>query len=226
MLLHSGHITACYSRHDSDIHLIHRRLELKSDRREKNSHHPLCTAHLHPFCVVSLSCRFRVAWNLAKNVLSSRMQDKATFYSPVEAGQCRRPLRNYQKSVMRKKRDLSSHEMDTMKRSRHPTVVTTSNGEVQTFEEVQIYVHDLALFVTVNLLDETPAVSARKALPGPRIFLRLGQRSRSTVVQERDDNYMQDRQSRTSCSSRIVSQFRKQYVMNIAITGSVFTRAS
>ena len=31
MLLHSGHITACYSRHDSDIHIIHRRLELESD---------------------------------------------------------------------------------------------------------------------------------------------------------------------------------------------------
>ena len=31
MLLHSGHITACYSRHDSDIHLIHRRLGPESD---------------------------------------------------------------------------------------------------------------------------------------------------------------------------------------------------
>ena len=31
MLLHNAHITACYSRDDSDIHLIHRRLELESD---------------------------------------------------------------------------------------------------------------------------------------------------------------------------------------------------
>ena len=31
MLLHSGHTTACYNRHDSDIHIIHRRLELESD---------------------------------------------------------------------------------------------------------------------------------------------------------------------------------------------------
>ena len=31
MQLHSGHITACYNRHDSDIHLIHRRLGPKSD---------------------------------------------------------------------------------------------------------------------------------------------------------------------------------------------------
>ena len=51
------YITACYSRHDSDIHIIHRRLELKSDRRENYSH-PLCTVHLHPFCVVSHSCTY------------------------------------------------------------------------------------------------------------------------------------------------------------------------
>ena len=47
MLLRSGHIAAWYSGHDSDVHLIHRRLELKSDRRE-NSSHPLCTAHFAP----------------------------------------------------------------------------------------------------------------------------------------------------------------------------------
>ena len=38
-----------------------------------------------------------------------------------------------------------------------PTVVT-ANGEVQTNEEAQVYVHDLDLFVTVQLLDETSAV--------------------------------------------------------------------
>ena len=45
-----------------------------------------------------------------------------------------------------------------MKRSRHPTVVGTANGEVQTFEEAKIFVHDLGLFVSVQVLDETPAV--------------------------------------------------------------------
>ena len=44
------------------------------------------------------------------------------------------------------------------KKSRHPKVVTTANGEVQTFEEAQMYVHDLGLFVTVQLLGGTPAV--------------------------------------------------------------------
>ena len=34
----------------------------------------------------------------------------------------------------------------------------TANGEVQTNEEAQVYVHDLDLFVTVQLLEETLAV--------------------------------------------------------------------
>ena len=50
-----GHITACDSRHDIDIHLIHRRLGPKSDRRENNSH-PCAQRTLHPFCVVFHAC--------------------------------------------------------------------------------------------------------------------------------------------------------------------------
>ena len=59
---------------------------------------------------------------------------------------------------MLSKKDLSSDEMETLQRSRNPTTVVTANGEVQTNEEAQIYVHDLDLFVTVQLLDATPAV--------------------------------------------------------------------
>ena len=33
-----------------------------------------------------------------------------------------------------------------------------ANREVQTSEEAQVFVHDLDLFVTVHLLDDTPAV--------------------------------------------------------------------
>ena len=48
--------------------------------------------------------------------------------------------------------------MGTVVRSRTPTVVLTANGEVHTHEEAQVFVHDLNLFVTVQLLEETPAV--------------------------------------------------------------------
>ena len=36
--------------------------------------------------------------------------------------------------------------------------VVTANGEVQTSEEAQVFVHDLELFVTVQILEDTPAV--------------------------------------------------------------------
>ena len=39
-----------------------------------------------------------------------------------------------------------------------------ANGEVQTNEEAQVYVQDLDLFVTVQLLEETPAVLSLGAL--------------------------------------------------------------
>ena len=55
-------------------------------------------------------------------------------------------------------KDLSSDEMDTLRRSRNPTTVVTANGEVETNEEAQVFVHDLDLLVTVQLLGETPAV--------------------------------------------------------------------
>ena len=54
--------------------------------------------------------------------------------------------------------------VDTVKRSRTPTVVLTANGEVQTHEEAQVFVHDQHQFVTVHLLDETPAVLSLRKL--------------------------------------------------------------
>ena len=53
---------------------------------------------------------------------------------------------------------VSSVELDTLRTSRNPTVVVTTNGEVQTNEEAQVHIHDLDLFVSVQILDETPAV--------------------------------------------------------------------
>ena len=48
--------------------------------------------------------------------------------------------------------------METLRRSRIPSTVVTANAEVQTNEAAQVYVHDFALFVTVQILDDTPAV--------------------------------------------------------------------
>ena len=59
---------------------------------------------------------------------------------------------------MLSKKVLSPDEMETLWRSRTLTVVVTANGEVQTKEEAQIYVHDIGLFVTVQLVEDTLAV--------------------------------------------------------------------
>ena len=59
---------------------------------------------------------------------------------------------------MLSKKDLTSDELETLRRSRNPTVVVTANGKVQTNEEAQVYVHDLGLFVIVQLLEDTRAV--------------------------------------------------------------------
>ena len=56
------------------------------------------------------------------------------------------------------KKKLSAEEMGTVERSRYPTVVLTANGEVHTHEEAQVFVHDLSQFVTMQLLEQTPAV--------------------------------------------------------------------
>ena len=56
------------------------------------------------------------------------------------------------------KKDLSLDEMETLRRSRSSTTVVTAKGEVQTNEDAQENVHDLDLFVTVQILDDALAV--------------------------------------------------------------------
>ena len=74
---------------------------------------------------------------------------------------------------MLSKKNLSSGELETLPRSTNPTTVATANGEVQTNEEAQVYVHALDLFLTVHILEDTPAVLpvAGRALRRPRILL-------------------------------------------------------
>ena len=56
------------------------------------------------------------------------------------------------------KKDLSKAEMDTLTKSCSPTIVITANGEVQTQEEAIVYVKELNIFLTMKVLEKTPAV--------------------------------------------------------------------
>ena len=56
------------------------------------------------------------------------------------------------------KKDFSKAEMDTLTKSCSPTIVITANGEVQTHEEAIVYVKELDIFLTMKVLENTPAV--------------------------------------------------------------------
>ena len=136
------------------------------------------------------------------------------FILLLNQGQCRRPLQNLQRnehcgwfrSINAHNEQKKTDELYTLRRSRSPTVVLTAGGELRTNEEAQVFVHDLNLFVTVQLLQETPAV------------LSLGKLCED---QRREDNCMQNGQLRTSCCSMVIRQFWKQFVVNIGTAGFV-----
>ena len=56
------------------------------------------------------------------------------------------------------KKDFSDAEMDTLTKSCSPTIVVTANGEVQTHEEATVYFGELGIFLTMKVLEDTPAV--------------------------------------------------------------------
>ena len=56
------------------------------------------------------------------------------------------------------KKDLSEAEMETLTKSCSLTIVITANGEVQTHEEATVYVKELDIFLTMKVLEDTPAV--------------------------------------------------------------------
>ena len=56
------------------------------------------------------------------------------------------------------RKDLNAAEWETVRVSRSPTTVVTANGEVLTKEETTVCVRELDLFVTVMLVEDTPAV--------------------------------------------------------------------
>ena len=108
---------------------------------------------------------------------------------------------------MLSKKDFSSDEMETLRRSRIPTVVT-ANGEVQTNEEAQVFVHDLDLFVTVQILDDTPVLLLGKLCDEHGCFYKWvsGKQPRLTK-QGKKKHILQNGRFRTSCCPWIVEFF-------------------
>ena len=56
------------------------------------------------------------------------------------------------------KKDLNDAEMDTLTKSCSPTIGITANGEVQTHEEANSVCQRIGKFLTMKVLENTPAV--------------------------------------------------------------------
>ena len=108
------------------------------------------------------------AWRLAKSVPKLKERNKAAFFSPSEnkclpASTLKPEEREFvvdsgASMHMIIKKDLSDAEMDTLTKSCIPTIIITANGEVQTHEEATVYVKELDIFLTMKVLENTPAV--------------------------------------------------------------------
>ena len=113
-------------------------------------------------------CAREAAWKLAKSVLKLKEQERATFFSPSE-NRCL-PASNLKPEErefvvdsgasmhMISNKVLNSAELDPVTTSKRPTTVFTTNGEVQTHEEATVYVKELGIFLTMKVLEDTPAV--------------------------------------------------------------------
>ena len=108
------------------------------------------------------------AWKMARCVLKLKEKNKAAFFSPsknrcLPASTVKPEEREFvvdsgASMHMISKKDFNSAEMDTLTKSCSPTIVITANGEVQTNEEATVYVKELEIFLTMKVLDNTPAV--------------------------------------------------------------------
>ena len=100
------------------------------------------------------------AWKLAKSVFKLKEHERAAFFS--SASTLKPEEREFvvdsgASMHMISKKDLSDAEMDTLTKS-CSLIVITANGEVQTHEEATVYVKELDIFLTMKVLDNTPAV--------------------------------------------------------------------
>ena len=107
------------------------------------------------------------AWRVAKSVLNFQENNKAAFFSPSEnsclpASNVKPEEREFvvdsgASMHMISNKDLNSAEMDTLTKSCSSTIVITAGGEVQTHEEAAVYVKELDIFLTMKVLENTPA---------------------------------------------------------------------
>ena len=114
-------------------------------------------------------CAREAAWRLAQNMLQLKEKHKTTFFSlsdnwclpapsPIKPEERECVVDSGASMHMISRNDLNSAELETVTTSKSPTTVLTGNGEVQTHEEATVYVKEWDIFLTMKVLDNTPAV--------------------------------------------------------------------
>ena len=148
-------------------------------------------------------------------MLKLKEHERATFFSPSE-NRCL-PASNLKPGErefvvdsgasmhMISKKDLSDAEMDTLTKSRSPTIVITANGEVQTHEEATVHVKELDIFLTMKVLENTPAVlSVGKLCDENGYSYEWINGQKTTSHQKRDSDTLQYGELRFYRGSRLV----------------------
>ena len=204
----------------------------KSEPHERSPSAPKFGERSHEETLHQERCARRVASDLATKKNKLKNADKATFCTPVEARVPKSPeerefvVESRASMHMMSKKELSSDELDTLRRSRNPTVLHTANDEHMN-EKAQENFQDLNLFVTVQFLEETPAfLSLGKLCEDHGYSYEWVRRQKPRVTKEEKTIADKTHNFCTSCCSRVIHQFREQFVVNIDIAGFVFNKSS
>ena len=121
---------------------------------------------------------------------------------------------------MLSRKDLNLEEQKTV--SRNPTTADTANGEVQTNEEATVHVHDLGLFVTVQVLEDRPAVRSHGKLcdyHGYSYEWSSGQKPHLVLCGRKYHATQKIRAHRFSGVIKRTSQLDYEYILNIGPAG-------
>ena len=106
-------------------------------------------------------CVRRDAWEMTKRHFQAQRQGHSYVLLPSEVW--KRICWGFRISMhMLDRKDMNSVELETVRVSRNPTTDITVNREVQTNEEAAVYVCDLDLCSTAQILEGTPVLSLGK----------------------------------------------------------------
>ena len=157
--------------------------------------------------------------------ITAQAEHETTFYSLVSAPEtqksvCLLCIRELQ-CTMLSKGEFELRFNGYFEKVQNPFSDLPRPGTVQINDKAQVFGHDLDLFVTVQLLDEPPAILLLHKLCSNADVHMSGKRRNSTMGPKWEDNYTKNGQLSTCRCFNIVIIFQQHFVFNIEMKGSV-----